>query len=119
MKPLNSGQLRVLKNLSVIERCLLLRGNLKKIVLFGTKYFVRYSWHVRYLGYPLLAGFTVLILHFLFKIAFEERFEALLIFSLIKKFRLQILDDIFGVTLKRDFVVLAKRIFCLNEENEI
>ena len=30
-KPLNSGHLRLLKDLSVIERCPLLRGNLKKI----------------------------------------------------------------------------------------
>ena len=59
VKPLNSGQLRVLKNLSVIERCSLLGGKLKKIVTFGTKYFVRYSWHVRYLECPLLGGFTV------------------------------------------------------------
>ena len=35
MKPLNSGQLRVLKNLSVIKRCPLLGGNLIKIVTFG------------------------------------------------------------------------------------
>ena len=31
MKPLNSGHLRVLKDLSVIEKCPLLAGNLKKI----------------------------------------------------------------------------------------
>ena len=48
-----------LKNLSVIARCPLLGGNLKKIVTFGTKRFVRYSWHVRYLECPLLEGFTV------------------------------------------------------------
>ena len=36
VKTLNSGQIRVLKNLSVIERCSLLGGNLKRIVLFGT-----------------------------------------------------------------------------------
>ena len=36
MKPLNSGHLRVLKNVSVIERCPLLGGNLRKIVTFGT-----------------------------------------------------------------------------------
>ena len=34
-------------------------GNLKKIVTFGTKCFFRYSWHVCYLGCPLLRGFTV------------------------------------------------------------
>ena len=58
MKPLNSGHLRVLKNLSVIESYPLLGGNLKKIVIFGTKFLVRYSWH-GYLGCPLLGGFTV------------------------------------------------------------
>ena len=59
VKPLNSEHLRVLKNLSVVERCPLLRGNLTKIVTFGTKRFVRYSRHVRYLGCPLLGGFKV------------------------------------------------------------
>ena len=59
MKPLNSGHLRVLKNLSVIKRCPLLGGSLTEIVTFGTKHFVRYSRHVRYLGCPLLRGFTV------------------------------------------------------------
>ena len=48
MEPLQSGHLRVLENLAVIERCPLLGGNFKKIVTFGTQYFVRYSWHVRY-----------------------------------------------------------------------
>ena len=48
MKPLNSGHLVVLNNLSVIERCQLLGGNIKKIVIFGTQYFVCYSLHVRY-----------------------------------------------------------------------
>ena len=61
MKPLTSGHLWVLKNFSVIERRLLLGGNLKKILTFVTKYFVRYSWHVRYLGCPLLGDFTVYI----------------------------------------------------------
>ena len=56
---LNKGHLRVLKNLSVIERCPLMGGNFKKIVTFGTKCFVRYLWHVHYLGCPLLGGFTV------------------------------------------------------------
>ena len=59
MKPLNSGHLRVLKNLSVIGRCPLLGGNLKKIVAFGTQHFVLYSWPVRYFGCLLLGGFTV------------------------------------------------------------
>ena len=60
MKPLNSGHLGVLKNLSVIERCPLLGGNLKKTVTFGTDCFVRYSRHVRYLGCLLLGSFTVI-----------------------------------------------------------
>ena len=60
VKPLNSGHLRALKNLSVIKRCPLLGGSLTKIVTFGTKHFVRYSRHVRYLGCPLLGGFIVL-----------------------------------------------------------
>ena len=60
VKPLNSGHLRVLKNLSAIKRCTLLRGSLTKIVTFRTKHFVRYSRHVRYLRCPLLRGFTVL-----------------------------------------------------------
>ena len=59
VKPLNRGDPRVLKFLSVIERCLLLGGNLKKIVTFGTKCFVRYSWHAHFLGCLLLGGFTV------------------------------------------------------------
>ena len=50
--------LRVLKNLSFIKRCPLLGSNLKKIVRLGTKRFARYLWHVRYLGCPLLGGFT-------------------------------------------------------------
>ena len=61
MKPLNSGHLRLLKNVSVIERCPLLGGNLKKISHFGTKRIIRYSRHVRYLGCPLLGGFTIYI----------------------------------------------------------
>ena len=48
VKPLNSGQLQVLINLSVIERCPLLGGNLTQTVIFGTEHFVRYSRHVRY-----------------------------------------------------------------------
>ena len=56
---LNSGHRRVLKNLSVIERCLLMGGDFIEIVTFGTKCFVCYSWHVRYLGCLLLGGFTV------------------------------------------------------------
>ena len=50
VKPLNSGHLRLLKKL-----CLLLGGSLTKIVVFETKHFVRY------LGCPLLGGFTVII----------------------------------------------------------
>ena len=59
VKLLNSGHLQVLKNLFVIKRFPLLRGSLTKIVTFGTKHFVRYSRHVRYLGCPLLGDFTV------------------------------------------------------------
>ena len=59
VKPLNSGHQRVLKNLSVIERCPLLGADLKKIVTFGTQHFIDYSWHVHYLGCPVLGGFTV------------------------------------------------------------
>ena len=59
VKLLNSEYLRVLKKLSVIERFLLLEGNFKKIVTFGALCFVRFSWHVRYLGCPLLGGFAV------------------------------------------------------------
>ena len=61
VKPLNSGRLRVLKNLSVIKRCPQLGGHFKKIVKFRTKRFDRYSRHVRYLGCPLLGGFTLLM----------------------------------------------------------
>ena len=57
VKPLNSGQLRVLKKLSVIQRCSLLGENFKKIVTFGAQSFVRYSWHVHYLECPLQGGF--------------------------------------------------------------
>ena len=59
VKPLNSGHLRVLKNLSVIKRCPLLASSLTKIVIYRTKHFVCYSRHVRYLGCPLLRGFTL------------------------------------------------------------
>ena len=73
VKPLNSGHLQVLKNLSVIEKCPLLGGNLKKIVTFGTKCFVRYSWHVGYLECPLLGGFTVFILYLKIKYSIDEK----------------------------------------------
>ena len=56
VKPLNSRHLRVLKIMSVIERCLLLGGNFKKIVTVGTKCFQGMS---AILGCPLLGGFTV------------------------------------------------------------
>ena len=60
VKPFNSGHLRDLKNLPVIKTCPLLARSLTKIVTFGTKHFVRYSRPVRYLGCPLLGGFTIL-----------------------------------------------------------
>ena len=56
---LNSGHLRLLKNLSVIKRCPLLGGSKTKIVTFGTKHFACYSRHVRYMRCPLLGGFIV------------------------------------------------------------
>ena len=55
------GHLRVLKHLPVIDSRPLLGGNIKKI--FGTKLFLHYSRHVRYLGCPLLGRFTVFIRH--------------------------------------------------------
>ena len=53
VKPLNSGHLRILKNLSVIERCSLLGGNLKKIVILGLNVLsaihgMSAIWDVRY-----------------------------------------------------------------------
>ena len=60
VKPLNSGHLRVLKKLPVIKRCPLLWGSLTKILTFQTKHFVRYWRHIRYLGCPILGGFTKL-----------------------------------------------------------
>ena len=61
MKPLNSGHLRALTNLSVTNSRLLMRGSLTKIVQFETKHFVPYLKHVRYLGCSLLGGFTAFI----------------------------------------------------------
>ena len=57
----------------VIKRCPLLGGSLTKIVTFGTKHFFRYSRHVRYLGCPLLGGFTVQYI-FRFKVLFLATF---------------------------------------------
>ena len=59
--------------MSVIKSCPLLGGSSTKIVTFGTKYFVRYSRHVRYLGYPLLGGFTVQVISY-FTVASLECF---------------------------------------------
>ena len=56
MKPLNTGDLGLLKNLSIIKRCPLLGGSLTKIVTFGTKHFVPYSRHVRYWEVSLYSG---------------------------------------------------------------
>ena len=61
VKTVNSGYLRVLKNLSFVKRCPRLGGSLTKIVTFGTKHFVCYSRHARCLGCPLLRGFTVVL----------------------------------------------------------
>ena len=55
VKRLNSGHLRIFRNLPLP----LLGGNLTKIVTFRANQFVRYSRHVRYLGCPILEGFTV------------------------------------------------------------
>ena len=62
-EPLNSGYLRVLRNWSVIKRCQLLGSSLTKIFIFGSKYFVRYSRHIGYLGCLLLKGFTLFCKH--------------------------------------------------------
>ena len=58
VKALNSGLLRVFKKLSIIERCPLLGGNLKRFLTFGIQSFFRYSRHVRYFECPLLGRFT-------------------------------------------------------------
>ena len=55
VKPLNSGHLRVLKNLSIIKRCPLLGGSLTKIVTIRTKNFSAIQgmaaiWDIRYWG---------------------------------------------------------------------
>ena len=77
VKPLKSGHLQVLKNLSIIEGCLVLGVNLKSNVTFGTKCFVHYSQHVHYLGCPLLGGFTVYrkmsVLHIFFSVSAKLR----------------------------------------------
>ena len=59
VKTLRSRDLRVLKNVSINKRCLLLGCDLRKIVTFRTKHFVRHSRHIRSLGFPLLGGLTV------------------------------------------------------------
>ena len=63
-KPLSSGNLQVLKILSVIDSCPLLGGKLKKTVTFGTERSVRYSRHFRCLGCPLLGSFTIGMFHY-------------------------------------------------------
>ena len=65
---LTFGQLRFFKNLSVFERCLLLKSILKRASLFGTNCFVHYSRHDRYLGYLLSGVFTAF--HFYFIISY-------------------------------------------------
>ena len=74
VKPLNSGHLRVLKNVSVTKRYPLLGGSLTKIAIFGTKHFVRYTRHVRYLGCLLLAVFTVFSIE---KLNLRDRYRLL------------------------------------------
>ena len=61
MKPLNSGHPRIFKNLSVIERCPLLGGNLKKIVKFGTFCLLFKAFPL--FGMSALGGFIVLLFH--------------------------------------------------------
>ena len=56
-KPLNSRNLRILKNLSVIKSCPLLKGSLTKIVTFRTKHFVRYARHVPLFGMSAIGRF--------------------------------------------------------------
>ena len=53
LKPLNSGHLQVFKSLSVIERCPLLGGNLKRLSYLGLKVLsavhgMSAIWDVRY-----------------------------------------------------------------------
>ena len=69
VKPLNSGHLQVLKNLSAIERCLLLGGNLKRLLQLGLNFSsaihgMSAIWNVRLL----LGGLTVYISKSLFKL---------------------------------------------------
>ena len=62
VKPVNSGHLRVLKNLSsVIKRCPLLGGSQGKIVTFWTKHFVRYQ-EVSLFNYLVRPAKTTLLL---------------------------------------------------------
>ena len=84
VKPLNSGHLLVLKNLSIIDRCPLLGGNLKKIVTFWTK------WFVRYLRCPLLAGFTLVTSKYLSCIKYD--LKKLYLGSVNKKLFLRLVD---------------------------
>ena len=84
VKPLNSGHLLVLKNLSIIDRCPLLGGNVKKIVTFWTK------WFVRYLRCPLLAGFTLVTPKYLSCIKYD--LKKLYLGSVNKKLFLRLVD---------------------------
>ena len=71
MKPLNSGHLRVLKNVSFIERCPLLRGNLKKLSHLGLNVLpaihgMSAIWDVRYWEVSLYGiKFGITLLYFI------------------------------------------------------
>ena len=67
VKPVNSGHLRVLKNLSVIEKCLcpLLGGNLRKIVTclpFRMSAIGRFHGNIYIYIYFVATNFAVLLL---------------------------------------------------------
>ena len=49
--------------MSIIKRFPLLGGSFTKIITFGSKHFVPYSRHVHDWGWPLLGGFTVIIIN--------------------------------------------------------
>ena len=112
VKPLNSGYLRVLKNVSVIKRCPLLGGSLTKIVTFETKHFVRYSRHVRYLGCPLLGGFTVVD----FSFAKSHNFSPVKIYSLNCSW-LHLLDIKHAISLKFTITVTLHLVFLFKIES--
>ena len=69
VKPLNSGNIRILKNLPIIKRCPLLGGSLTKIVTFGTKNFVpgmSAIWDLSYWEVSLHFQFLLLMFYSLY-----------------------------------------------------